>query len=60
MSRVEAKEKAEKMGFKIASSISKNVDLVVLGTDAGSKQKKATELGLQIISESEWYDLCNA
>ncbi len=57
LSRIEAKEMAEKMGCKIASSISKNVDFVIVGLDAGSKLKKAEELGLKILDEAEWLEL---
>jgi DNA ligase (NAD+) len=57
LSRIEAKEMAEKMGCKIASAISKNVDLVIVGTDAGSKLKKAEALGLKILDEAEWLEM---
>jgi len=57
MTRSEAKAKAESMGMKILSSISKNTDYVVVGKDAGSKLTKAKELGLNIISEDEWIKL---
>ena len=57
ISRAEAKELAEKMGCKIASQISKNIDFVVVGTDAGQKLRKAEELGLKILNESEWLEM---
>ncbi len=57
LSRAEAKEMAEKLGCKVASQISKNVDIVIVGSDAGSKLKKATELGLQILDESQWLEM---
>lgn len=54
MSRPEAKEIAEKLGCKVASAVSKNVDIVIAGADAGSKLKKAAELGVKVITEAEW------
>jgi len=57
MSRAAAKEMAEKLGCKVASAISKNVDFVVAGDKAGSKLKKAAELGVKVLSEEEWNDI---
>lgn len=53
-SREEASEIIEKMGGKTSSSVSKKTDYVLAGEDAGSKLKKAQELGITIISEEEF------
>ncbi len=54
MTRREAKARAEAMGAKTAESVSKKTDFVVVGADAGSKAKKATELGVTVLSEDDW------
>lgn len=54
MTRNEAKAKAQSVGAKVAGSVSKKTDYVVLGTEAGSKAHKAAELGIQILSEEEF------
>jgi DNA ligase (NAD+) len=57
MTRAEAKARAETLGAKVAGSVSKKTDYVVVGADAGSKAKKAAELGLAILSEDDWLSL---
>ena len=57
MTRPEAKARAEALGAKVTDSVSKKTDLVVVGVDAGSKARKATELGVRTITEAEWRDL---
>ncbi|GLR68947.1 DNA ligase [Acidocella aquatica] len=54
MARPEAKARAESLGAKVTESVSKKTDYVVVGADAGSKAKKAAELGLHILSEDEF------
>ncbi|MBR1601542.1 MAG: NAD-dependent DNA ligase LigA, partial [Alphaproteobacteria bacterium] len=52
--RAEAKSLAQKFGAKVAGSVSAHTDYVIMGADAGSKAKKAAELGVKIINEDEF------
>ena len=57
-SREQASEIIEKFGGRTSSSVSKKTDYVLAGEDAGSKLRKAQELGITIISEEEFNNMC--
>jgi DNA ligase (NAD+) len=57
MTREEAKAMAERLGAKVAASVSKKTDLVVAGPGAGSKLKKAAEFDVQVMDEDGWFAL---
>lgn len=57
MGRDEAKAQAESLGAKVAGAVSKNTDYLIAGEDAGSKMKKAAELGVKVLTEDEWLAL---
>ncbi|WP_052214990.1 NAD-dependent DNA ligase LigA [Belnapia sp. F-4-1] len=57
MTRPEAEARAETLGAKVTKSVSARTDFVVVGADAGSKAKKAAELGLRVLTEAEWRDM---
>jgi DNA ligase (NAD+) len=57
MTRDEAKVMAERLGAKVAASVSKKTDYVVAGPGAGSKLDKAREAGVNVLTEEEWFAL---
>ena len=57
MTRHEAKTRAEKLGAKVALSVSAKTDYLVAGAQPGSKAKKAAELGVATLTELEWVQL---
>jgi DNA ligase (NAD+) len=57
MTRPEAKARAEALGAKVTDSVSKKTDFVIVGADAGSKARKAVELGVRTMTEQEWREL---
>jgi DNA ligase (NAD+) len=60
LKREEAAAGIEALGGKVAGSVSKKTDYVVAGEDAGSKLEKARQLGVKILDEKEFLQLCDS
>jgi DNA ligase (NAD+) len=60
LSRDEAKAQAEALGARVAASVSSKTGLVIAGPGAGSKLKRATDLGIRVITEAEWAEIVAA
>ena len=57
ITREEAKAQAERLGAKVAGSVSKKTDYVVAGPGAGSKLAEAQKHGVKVLTEDEWFKL---
>ncbi len=57
MTRAEAKTKAESLGAIVVGNVSSNTDIVIVGLNAGAKEKKAKSLNMKVLTENEWLEL---
>ena len=57
MTRPEARARAEALGARVTESVTRKTDYVIVGEDAGSKAKRAAELGITVLSEDDWLDI---
>lgn len=60
LTRDEAKAMAQRLGAKVAGSVSSKTDYLIAGPGAGSKLKKAEEAGVAVLTEDEWFELVGA
>ena len=57
MPRSEAQQRVEALGGRSVNTISRKVDWIVIGTDAGTKAEKARQLGLNILTEADFFEM---